>query len=155
MTNLAPLAIMLLLLRMRSWRNRHTRTFEGRVLKGVRVQVPSTARCAFNVEETEDTLKALFTFWCELADVRSRKGRRGVHCTPSCTFMKVSSSMRGFGCVFDDRASAGELPICTAISPRATRRQSPFCKEPPFLRSFDCPSLRGFSDCGPERPTRT
>ena len=28
---------------MRSWRNRHTRTFEGRVLKGVRVQVSSAA----------------------------------------------------------------------------------------------------------------
>ncbi len=27
----------------RSWRNRHTRTFEGRVLNRVRVQVPSTA----------------------------------------------------------------------------------------------------------------
>ena len=28
---------------MRSWRNRHTRTFEGRVQQWVRVQVPSTA----------------------------------------------------------------------------------------------------------------
>ncbi len=28
---------------LRSWRNRHTRTFEGRVLNRVRVQVPSTA----------------------------------------------------------------------------------------------------------------
>ena len=27
----------------RSWRNRHTRTFEGRVRQRVRVQVPSTA----------------------------------------------------------------------------------------------------------------
>ena len=29
--------------RSRSWRNRHTRTFEGRVQQWVRVQVPSTA----------------------------------------------------------------------------------------------------------------
>ena len=29
---------------MRPWRNRHTRTFEGRVQQWVRVQVPSTAR---------------------------------------------------------------------------------------------------------------
>ena len=29
--------------RLRSWRNRHTRTFEGRVRQRVRVQVPSTA----------------------------------------------------------------------------------------------------------------
>ena len=40
------LAVILCFVRLRSWRNRHTRTFEGRVLKGVRVQVPSTAPTA-------------------------------------------------------------------------------------------------------------
>ena len=41
LTNAFPTLIITFVLR--SWRNRHTRTFEGRVQQWVRVQVPSTA----------------------------------------------------------------------------------------------------------------
>ena len=41
---------------LRPWRNRHTRTFEGRVQQWVRVQVPSTALFPLVIKASQGVL---------------------------------------------------------------------------------------------------